>query len=102
MNEAARPTVADDAEYIEQLKTALRFYAHGAHFHADPDTLDSVSGEPPNWLCNDADEPMALTLEDGGIARMALQGLRLQWLDGDEDITPAPLDNERRADGPHT
>lgn len=59
-----------------QLKVALdalRFYAEGHHFAlADPDAWDTVSGEPQNFQC---DEAGTATVEDGTMAKMALQEL---------------------------
>jgi hypothetical protein len=56
---------------IAQLEEALRFYADGEHFIlADPDAWDTVSGEPPNlW----EDEANTATVEDGSVARFALE-----------------------------
>ena len=65
----------------EALLRALRFYAHGEHFIIDPDTFDTVSGEPQNWLVQDDDGvvPGAM-IEDGHVAREALRGADLQAL----------------------
>lgn len=52
---------------------ALRFYAQRQHFViADSDAWDTVSGEPPNYWCDDAG---TATVEDGAIARIALEAL---------------------------
>lgn len=52
--------------------SALRFYAQRQHFViADGDAWDTVSGEPPNYWCDDAG---TATVEDGSIARIALEG----------------------------
>ena len=68
----------------EALLRALRFYAHGEHFIIDPDTFDTVSGEPQNWLVQDDDggEMMGgAMIEDGHVAREALRGADLKALD---------------------
>lgn len=67
---------------------ALRFYANGEHFSDADEKLDDVSGEPSNWLCHEDDATM---LENGLVARMALQGQPLAWEAGCE---PEPLDGE--------
>lgn len=59
----------------ERLRQALRFYARGCHLTlSDPHAWDVVSGEPPNYLC---DEAGTATIEDGTIAQMALRGVDL-------------------------
>ncbi|HBO82074.1 DUF551 domain-containing protein [Cupriavidus sp. UBA2534] len=56
----------------EGILDALRFYANGSHFNIADDTAwDTVSGEPQNFLC---DEAGTATVEDGSIAKLALQG----------------------------
>ena len=63
--EPAEPTRAD-------LIAALTFYAHGGHMNlSDQSAWDTVSGEPPNWWC---DEAGTATIEDGSLAKMALSG----------------------------
>lgn|GEM_PF-3394652 len=53
-----------------KLAEALRFYASGTHLQfSDPVAWDSVSGEQPNWLC---DEAGTATVEDGTVAKQAL------------------------------
>lgn len=54
-----------------QLERALKFYADGQHFDKSgaPDAWDTVSGEPPNYWC---DEAGTATVEDGSIAKLAL------------------------------
>ena len=60
------------AEEIESLRAALKWYADGKHFgKADPDAWDTVSGEPPNWWCDEAGTAM---VEDGSLAGMVLAG----------------------------
>lgn len=55
------------------LVAALRFYAQRQHFVlADSDAWDTVSGEPANFW---EDEANTATVEDGSIARVALEGL---------------------------
>jgi hypothetical protein len=79
----------------ETLLQALRFYANGEHMMlADKDAWDTVSGEPPNWWC---DEAGTATIEDGTIAARALRGEPLNWNSEGEDATPKPIDGERLA-----
>lgn len=60
------------AQEIELLRTALAFYKNGDHFNlSDESAWDTVSGEPQNWWC---DEAGTATIEDGSIAKMALDG----------------------------
>ncbi|MGL4651582.1 MAG: hypothetical protein ACRC1H_19400 [Caldilineaceae bacterium] len=60
------------AEQVDNLRAALQWYADGLHFDkASPDAWDTVSGEPPNWWC---DEAGTATVEDGAIAAMVLRG----------------------------
>ncbi len=70
-----RPTtqvLVDARDRIEKLETALRFYADRDHFAlSDPDAWDTVSDEPQNFWC---DEAGTATVEDGTIARAALEG----------------------------
>jgi hypothetical protein len=55
------------------LWAALQFYAQRQHFVlADSDAWDTVSGEPANFW---EDEANTATVEDGSIARIALEGL---------------------------
>ena len=68
---------------IESLRAALQWYADGLHFDkASPDAWDTVSGEPPNWWC---DEAGTANVEDGSIAAMVLRreltGAQVQALD---------------------
>lgn len=75
---------------------ALRFYARGDHYHLDPDQddgFDSVSGEPDNWLCSEREDDTTM-FENGGIARRVLLGQPLNWMDGDDDEQPDPVDGE--------
>lgn len=92
------PTVpADRAGLVEEckrLREGLRFYAGAGHFHGDPDDLDefdSVSGEPESWLfhCDNS-----MMIENGGVARLYLRGKRANWVDGDDDDTPTPIEGE--------
>ena len=56
----------------DALAKALTFYATQEHFILSDDTMwDAVSGEPPNWWC---DEAGTATVEDGSIARLVLAG----------------------------
>ena len=75
---------------------ALRFYARGDHYHLDPeqdDGFDSVSGEPDNWLCSEREDDTTM-FENGGIARRVLLGQPLNWIDGDDDEQPEPVEGE--------
>ncbi|WP_454731449.1 MULTISPECIES: hypothetical protein [Cupriavidus] len=66
---------------------ALRFYANGLHFNInDRDAWDTVSGEPQNYWC---DEAGISTVEDGSIAKAALQGVA--FTDGED---ADPIDGE--------
>lgn len=77
---------------IALLRTALRFYARAEHYHLDAtEEFDTVSGEPQNWLCSGCSETM---VEDGQVAKFALEGTAVNWRDGDEDNTPLPLGSE--------
>lgn len=70
-NEAA-DRVIDLTREVELLRAALKFYADGDHFNLSDDAAwDTVSGEPQNWLC---DEAGTATIEDGSIAKMTLSG----------------------------
>lgn len=63
---------AHAAAGIKKLEEALRFYADGSHFMLhDPSAWDTVSGEPPNFY---EDESNTATVEDGSVAKMALEG----------------------------
>jgi hypothetical protein len=65
----ARAAAGDETA---NLRAALQWYADGLHFdRASPDAWDTVSGEPPNWWC---DEAGTATVEDGSIAAMVLRG----------------------------
>lgn len=76
---------------------ALRYYANGHHMLlSEPDKWDTVSGEPPNFKC---DEAGTATVEDGSIAALALQGMEIDWGDGEERFVPEPVENERLLPG---
>lgn len=80
---------------IAQLRSALRFYARHEHYCLDDDEeFDTVSDEPQNWLCSGLDGS-ATMIENGGVARCALLGEPITWLDGDDDTTPQPIDGEQ-------
>lgn len=82
-----------------RLRVALRFYANGHHFNIDSaDEFDTVSGEPQNWLCSGKEDSTTM-IEVGQVARLALLGTEINWLDGDDDTTPKPIDGEPPADG---
>lgn len=56
------------------LVTALEYYANGDHLLlADPDEWDTCSGEPANFL---HDEAGTASVEDGSIAKVALEAYR--------------------------
>lgn len=79
---------------ISLLRTALRFYAHGEHYHLDDsEDFDTVSGEPQNWLCSGREDSSTM-VEIGQVAIAALQGVVLHWIDGDDDHTPQPIEGE--------
>ena len=70
------------------LRKALQFYADGDHFiRSDADAWDTVSGEPPNYWC---DEAGTATVEDGSIARLALAGHRIKFEDENTAPTAQP------------
>jgi hypothetical protein len=60
-----------DAEMkdAERMRDALRFYADGDHFTFDRNAWDTVSDEPQNFWCDEAE---TATVEDGTIAKLAL------------------------------
>ena len=79
----------------EQLRVALRFYAGAMHYHVDAgEEFDTVSDEPQNWLCSGREDSETM-IENGEIARLALLGKPLDWMDGDDDHTPQPIEGER-------
>lgn len=84
---------ARDAE-IKRLRTALRFYANGDHYRADEgEEFDTCSGEPQNWIFSGI-EDSSTSIETGGVAKAALQGIDVDWSDGGEDTTPRPVPGE--------
>lgn len=99
LRDLAAALEADIAKPVEPVSlsiiTALRFYANGSHLHIDGDhhDFDTVSGEPDNLLFSGKDDDETM-LEDGGIARQALRGKPILWVDGDDDETPKPIDGE--------
>jgi hypothetical protein len=71
---AGAATTREDAKdaRITMLENALSYYADGHHLIlAEPDAWDTVSGEPMNFLC---DEAGTATVEDGTVAKLALAG----------------------------
>lgn len=67
---------------VAGLVEALKFYADGDHLmFSDKDAWDTVTGEPPNLLC---DEAGTATVEDGSIARHALAALASHHKQGGE------------------
>lgn len=82
-------------EEIAALRTALRFYARREHYLLDEaEEFDTVSGEPQNWLMSGQENSQTM-VENGQIARFALQGVAVNWIDGDDDETPKPIDGEQ-------
>lgn len=93
LRKRAEETEADNRE----LRVALRFYARAEHYSTDEaDEFDTVSGEPDNWLSSGREDSGTM-IEDGSIARQALRGQPINWMDGDEDTTPQPIEGERAA-----
>ena len=78
------------ADECERMKQGLRFYARGYHFSGDEGAWEDVSGEPPNWLCDEHGS----TVEDGGIAKSVLLGQSIKWTEKDmfdnDDAWPPP------------
>ena len=69
-------TLHDQQSRLDAMKAALKFYAEGEHFVlSNEDAWDTVSGEPLNFLHHDDGfgESEGF-VEDGSIARAALQG----------------------------
>lgn len=84
--EAANTGLATEAQ---RLKAGLRFYARGLHFSpGDAICWDDVSGEPPNFLCDE----YGTTIEDGTIAKEVLLGRDAAW--NGEDWPPEELPEE--------
>lgn len=76
---------------------ALRYYANQHHFLiADERAWDTVSGEPQNFHC---DEAGTATVEDGTIAKLALRGEAIHWIEDGEDCSPKPIECERLSAG---
>jgi hypothetical protein len=82
----------------EALLKALRFYANGSHYHVDMNEFDTVSGEPQNWWASERDDDETM-FEDGTIAKRALQGIAVSWIDGGNDDSPPMVDGEVFAAG---
>lgn len=96
---APQPTISSDQDVIENLMTALKWYADGEHFtKADPDAWDTVSDEPQNWWCDEAGTAM---VEDGSLAKMVLSGevtgAQLHAMEDGEVFEPQPV---KQAAGP--
>jgi hypothetical protein len=69
---AAVEAPGDTDERIAMLEKALSYYADGCHLAlSEPDAWDTVSGEPANFLC---DEAGTATVENGTVAKCALAG----------------------------
>ena len=91
-----QPTIPSDQDVIENLMTALQWYANGEHFcKCDPNAWDTVSGEPQNWWCDEAGTAM---VEDGSLAKMVLSGeitgAQLQAMEDGEVFEPQPFKQE--------
>ncbi|HBY59199.1 MAG TPA: hypothetical protein DEH78_05220 [Solibacterales bacterium] len=93
-------TPTPDAREIERLRRGLSFYAEGHHFDNSGGAFDTVSGEPANWWCDEAGS----TVEDGGIARLFLDG---HDFDPDDDgqlvlpgVSTAPRQDASRSGAP--
>lgn len=71
------------AHDVVALRRCLQFYADGHHFTHDRRAWDTVSGEPQNFHCDAAG---TATVEDGTLARFALEGREIQW-DEDEQLS---------------
>jgi hypothetical protein len=86
---APQPAVAAGwVEERENLRKALQFYADGDHFiKSEPNSWDTVSGEPQNYWC---DEAGTATVEDGSIAKLALEGRPIHFEDDESALPPAP------------
>lgn len=65
-----------EGDEVARLRQALKFYADGDHFtRHQPEAWDTVSGEPSNFY---EDENNTATVEDGSVAKAALEGVELQ------------------------
>jgi hypothetical protein len=98
-NERTKMSYAGKIEELiaerDRLRVALRFYARSEHYLLDEaEEFDTVSGEPPNWLMSGREGSQTM-VEDGQIARCALWGVAVSWVDGDDDTTPQPIDGEQ-------
>lgn len=59
------------SDQVQKMRQALEFYANGEHFiRHDDSAWDTVSGEPQNLY---EDEAGTATVEDGSIARLAME-----------------------------
>jgi hypothetical protein len=90
LDEAAAALTSSQAECRElqaevgRLKRGLDFYARGCHFSHDSDVWDTVSGEPPNYWCDEEGS----TVEDGAIAKLFLEGWDWHPDDAEERMIP--------------
>lgn len=81
-----RTALTASGERTGALERTLKFYADGLHFSKGAEAdWDSVSGEPENFQCNEHGD----TVEDGGIAKAALEGRYV--IDEDDDEKQANL-----------
>ena len=67
--DAAKALEAAQADQ-KRLRRGLDFYARGCHFSHDGNVWETVSGEPPNYWCDE----QGTTVEDGGVAKAFLDG----------------------------
>ena len=74
--DTARAALAEVRAERDRMTEALKYYADGEHFYlANEDAWDTVSGEPLNILHHDDGFGESEGyVEDGSIARAALQG----------------------------
>lgn len=74
--DTARAALAEVRAERDRMAEALKYYADGEHFYlANEDAWDTVSGEPLNILHHDDGFGESEGyVEDGSIARAALQG----------------------------
>ncbi len=78
--------MSDISEKLSAMASALQFYADGEHYMLDEEAnWDTCSGEPGNWIF---DSDGAASIEDGSVAKIALEGVSL-W----QSIEDVPLND---------
>ncbi|WP_440105641.1 hypothetical protein [Acidovorax sp. BL-A-41-H1] len=88
LERANRQLQAQQPTNIDNLRKALQFYADGHHFAMHDETAwDTVSGEPVNFY---EDEAGTATVEDGSIAKLALEGHPIKFDDEAQQTGPTP------------